>query len=40
MDAFHLIFPMELFKDFNKVFLKKKKKKARNKTRKLFRSQA
>lgn len=30
MDAFHLIFPMELFKDFNKVFLKKKKK-ARNK---------
>lgn len=31
MDAFHLIFPMELFKDFNKVFLKKKKKKARNK---------
>ena len=26
MDAFHLIFPMELFKDFNKVFLKKKKK--------------
>ena len=25
MDAFHLIFPMELFKDFNKVFLKKKK---------------
>lgn len=27
MDAFHLIFPMELFKDFNKVFLKKKKKK-------------
>lgn len=25
MDASHLIFPIEIFKDFNKVFLKKKK---------------
>lgn len=31
MDAFHLIFPMELFKDFNKVFLKKKKKRPETK---------
>lgn len=27
MDTSHLIFPMELLKGFNKVFLKKKKKK-------------
>lgn len=32
MDASHLIFPMELFKDFNKVFLKKKKKRPETNT--------
>ena len=26
MDASHLIFPIEIFKDFNKVFLKNKNK--------------
>lgn len=30
MDVSHLIFPIEIFKDFNKVFLKNKQTKKKN----------
>ena len=33
MDASHLIFPIEIFKDFNKVFLKNKQTKKKTMAR-------